>query len=156
MRSGDTRKWVQRNHSLSTIACKVSLTTNNSRIIKSERSPRLNLGAPRPSPRSPPAEQCRRLSPHFGFCFTVTSEYGFLRCVGKMMESVSMFRLVYCSASSTSGGTTASIPLQFINGTSACTYELHILQSRRRGHAFHIFHVWAPYALGTPIRGRTV
>ncbi|GBP65507.1 hypothetical protein EVAR_38846_1 [Eumeta japonica] len=31
----------------------------------------------------------------------VASEYGFLRCMGKMMESVSMFRFVYCSTSFT-------------------------------------------------------
>ncbi|GBO99422.1 hypothetical protein EVAR_628_1 [Eumeta japonica] len=31
------------------------------------------------------------ISPHFGFSFTFASEYRFLRCVGKMMDSVSMF-----------------------------------------------------------------
>ncbi|GBP62742.1 hypothetical protein EVAR_56260_1 [Eumeta japonica] len=59
----------------------------------------------------------------------VASEYGFLRCVDKMMDSVSMFRLVYCSTSFTSGGqsttaTDAQILLQFIDGASACIYEL--------------------------------
>ncbi|GBO98586.1 hypothetical protein EVAR_150_1 [Eumeta japonica] len=29
-------------------------------------------------------------------------------------------------------------PLQFINGASACTYELHTLHSRGRGHALSI------------------
>ncbi|GBP59098.1 hypothetical protein EVAR_48074_1 [Eumeta japonica] len=58
--------------------------------------------------------------------FTFASEYGFSRRVGKMMDSVSMFRLVYCSTSFTSGdrSTTATdtrIPLQFIDGASACT-----------------------------------
>ncbi|GBP67382.1 hypothetical protein EVAR_43665_1 [Eumeta japonica] len=42
--------------------------------------------------------------PELWISFTVTSEYGFLRCVGKMMDSVSMFRLVYCSTSLISGG----------------------------------------------------
>ncbi|GBP27512.1 hypothetical protein EVAR_14334_1 [Eumeta japonica] len=87
----------------------------------------------------------RRVNPHFGFSITVASEYRFLRCVGKMMDSVSMFRLVYCNTSFTSGGwrttaTDAPIPLQFIDGTSTCTYELHTLQCRGCGHALRIFH----------------
>ncbi|GBP36988.1 hypothetical protein EVAR_96982_1 [Eumeta japonica] len=51
-----------------------------------------------------PRFQYRRVSRHFGFSFTVASEYGFLRRMGKMMDSVSMFRLVYYSTSFTSGG----------------------------------------------------
>ncbi|GBP36291.1 Modular serine protease [Eumeta japonica] len=45
-----------------------------------------------------------RVSPHFGFSFIVASEYGSLRCVGKMMDSVSMFRLIHCSTSFTNSG----------------------------------------------------
>ncbi|GBP64222.1 hypothetical protein EVAR_38709_1 [Eumeta japonica] len=73
--------------------------------------------------------QYRRAIPHFGFSFTVTSKYKFMRCARKMMNSVSMFRLVYCITSFTSGGqsatamlqsaTDALIPLQLINGASA-------------------------------------
>ncbi|GBP40652.1 hypothetical protein EVAR_32695_1 [Eumeta japonica] len=93
--------------------------------------------------------------------FTVAWEYGFLRCVSKIMDSVSMFRLVYCSTSFRGNGrsttaTDAPIPLQFIDGSSICTYALHALHLRGCGHAFRIFHVWTPHALGTPIHGRTV
>ncbi|GBP15008.1 Eukaryotic translation initiation factor 4B [Eumeta japonica] len=53
-----------------------------------------------------------------------------------MMDCVfDVFRLVYCSPNFTSGGrsttaTDAPIPLQFIDGPYACSYELHTLQSR--------------------------
>ncbi|GBP23532.1 hypothetical protein EVAR_12813_1 [Eumeta japonica] len=74
--------------------------------------------------------------------FTVTSEYGFLRCVGKMMDSFSMFRLIYCSKSFTSDGwsttvTDAPNPLQVIDGASACAYELHTIHHNRRSAAIH-------------------
>ncbi|GBP89863.1 hypothetical protein EVAR_62354_1 [Eumeta japonica] len=52
----------------------------------------------------------RRVSPHFGFSFTIASEYGFLRCVGKIMDSVSVFILVYCITNFTSGGPSTIAP----------------------------------------------
>ncbi|GBP66153.1 hypothetical protein EVAR_83933_1 [Eumeta japonica] len=62
----------------------------------------------------PPRKPTLRIS------FIIASDYGFLWCVGKMMDRASMFRLVYCSTSFTSGGrsttaTGASISLQFID-----------------------------------------
>ncbi|GBP00351.1 hypothetical protein EVAR_61604_1 [Eumeta japonica] len=39
------------------------------------------------------------------------------------------------SGSQSTTETDAPTLLQFINGVSACTYELHTLYSRRRGHA---------------------
>ncbi|GBP08803.1 hypothetical protein EVAR_101901_1 [Eumeta japonica] len=59
-----------------------------------------------------------------------------------MMDRVSTFRFVYCSRSFTSGGqsttaTDAPIPLQSIDGASACTYDLYY---NRRRHALHMLH----------------
>ncbi|GBP18785.1 hypothetical protein EVAR_93213_1 [Eumeta japonica] len=64
--------------------------------------------------------------------FKVILEYGFFWCVGKMMDIVLMFRVVYCRTSFKSGvrSTTATdspISLQFIDGASAYTNELHTL-----------------------------
>ncbi|GBP34707.1 hypothetical protein EVAR_31577_1 [Eumeta japonica] len=63
----------------------------------------------------------RRVSPHFGFCFTVASEYGFLRCVGKMMDSVLTIRLLYYSTSFIRSGrnTTATDALFFCSSPRA-------------------------------------
>ncbi|GBP72350.1 hypothetical protein EVAR_55118_1 [Eumeta japonica] len=84
---------------------------------------------------------------------TVASESGFL--------AVWIFQLLYCSTSFTCGGrsttaTDASKWLEFINGASACTYELHTLDTRGRGHALLIFSVEVPHAHDTPIQGRTI
>ncbi|GBP15338.1 hypothetical protein EVAR_80517_1 [Eumeta japonica] len=72
--------------------------------------------------------------PALWISFTVALEYGFLRCVDKIMDSVSIFQTSllqhelhkYQPEYICDG----PISLQFIDGTSACTYELHILQSR--------------------------
>ncbi|GBP58957.1 hypothetical protein EVAR_97330_1 [Eumeta japonica] len=54
--------------------------------------------AVRPHDGAPPRKPALRIS------FTVASQYKFLRWVGKMMYSVSMFRCVHCNRSFTSGG----------------------------------------------------
>ncbi|GBP88484.1 hypothetical protein EVAR_64917_1 [Eumeta japonica] len=70
-----------------------------------------------------------------------------IQCEGVM----SSMRLLHSSSM-----TDALNRLQFIDGASACTYELYTLHTRGRGDAFQKFSVGAPYALGTPIRGRTI
>ncbi|GBP83355.1 hypothetical protein EVAR_35448_1 [Eumeta japonica] len=104
-----------------------AITDKNSRLAQCSEEPRTSYklrkglwagGAPgnaRPSIMDqllPPRKPTLRMS------FTVASEYGFLRCVGKMVDSVSMFRLVYYSTSFRGNGrsttaTDAPSPLQF-------------------------------------------
>ncbi|GBP56325.1 Non-structural maintenance of chromosomes element 3 homolog [Eumeta japonica] len=73
----------------------------------------------------------RRVSPYLGLLVQSPRRMDFLRCVDKMIDSISTIRLRYYSTSFICGGrsttvTDAPIPLQFIDGASVCTYELHI------------------------------